>query len=147
MVEIVSFMIMGIVATAAMTSFLWLVTGLTQTKVDMVRALGSLHTGSEDNSFSSGMFLQFTAGVVMAYVYGIFFELISFPFAYHYSLLGLGIGLVHGFIVTLVLSSLLAEHHPVAEYQQVGLKVSFVHVFAHMIYGLILGVMFGSFML
>jgi hypothetical protein len=144
--EILSFFIIGLLATSAMTSFLWLITGLTRTNVDMIKALGALYTNTLENSLMPGIFMQFTGGILMTYVYGIFMSLLDYNTAYSYAFIGLGIGLVHGIATTLVLKILLAEHHPSEEYRTISKSGASTHVFAHLLYGLVIGAMYGSFL-
>lgn len=143
---LLSITIIGIVATAAMNCFLWLLSGLTETHCDMVRGVGSLYTHEEKTALVPGLIMQFTAGLIMAYVYGVFLERIHCSFAYQYAGLGILMGLVHGLAVSIVLKKLLSEHHPVDTYQEVTYKVFFAHVFAHMIYGLVIGTMYGTYL-
>lgn len=142
---LVSMTIIGLIATASLNCFLWLVSGLTKVHCDMVRAVGSIYTHDEENSLAPGLLMQFTAGLLTAYVYGVFLELAHFKTAYGYALLGIVIGSVHGLAVSTVLEKLVGEHHPVVSYQHVTKKVFFAHVFAHVIYGLVIGTMFGTY--
>lgn len=54
-------------------------------------------------------------------------------------------GLFHGIAVSTVLAKLLGEHHPVERYQVVTTKVVLAHIFAHVLYGLVIGTMYGTY--
>jgi len=147
MQTLIGLTIIGIVATASMNCVLWLISGLTQTHCDMVRAVGSIYTHNEENSLTPGLLMQFTAGLVTTYIYGFFLEPMHWQHGYCYAGLGLLMGLIHGIAVSTVLAKLLGEHHPVERYQHVTKKVVLAHIFAHAIYGLIIGTMYGSFLI
>ncbi len=146
METIVTMTIIGIVATAAMNCFLWLITGLTQTQCDMVRAVGAIYTHDEKNSLLPGLIMQFTAGLIAAYVYGVFLEAFAWKASYAYAGMGLAMGLIHGIAVSIVLAKLLGEHHPVEHFQKVSTRSALAHVLAHMLYGFIIGAMYGTYM-
>lgn len=143
---LISLTIIGLVATSAMNTFMWILAGLTKTRVDMVNAVGSLYTHSQDNSFWPGLIMQNTAGVVMTYVYGIFLELGNFNATYTYGFLGLLMGLIHGVAVAIIMAKLLGEHHPVATFQKVTGKVALAHIVGHLIFGLVIGTMYGMYL-
>ena len=90
--------------------------------------------------------MQFSSGVLTAYIYAVFIRMPTFQLDYQYALLGLALGFVHGIAVSVVLAKLLAEHHPVKDFQHVDTGVAVIHVFAHMVYGLALGVLYAIFM-
>jgi hypothetical protein len=145
--DLLSLTIIGIMATAAMTSFLWLVSGLTRRDVDMVRAIGALYTNSLASSLGPGLLMHFTGGLLAAYVYGVFLGLLSLEAPYWYAITGMLVGVVHGLLVTTVLKLLLAEHHPIHRYSAMDRQIFLLHVLAHVIYGLVIGTMFACFLL
>jgi hypothetical protein len=146
MEALVDMTIIGIVATASMSCFLWLISGLTNTHCDMVRAVGSIYTHDEKNSLVPGLIMQFTAGLLMTYIYGIFLEHLDLKASYEYAILGMLMGFIHGLIVSLVLAKLLGEHHPVEVYQTVTKRTVYAHLFAHIVFGLVIGTMYGTFL-
>ena len=143
---LVSLTVIGLVATSAMNTFMWILSGLTSARVDMVNAIGSLYTHSLENSFWPGLIMQSTAGVIMTYVYGIFLALGNFDATYTYAFLGLFMGLVHGTAVAVIMAKLLGEHHPVASFHKVTGKIAFAHVVGHLIFGLVIGTMYGMYL-
>ena len=46
--------IIGIIATAAMSSFLWIISGLGIMNVDMIRAIGSIYTDPKKKPYFQG---------------------------------------------------------------------------------------------
>ena len=146
MEELLSMTVIGIIATSGMISFLWLITGLTKTNVDMVKAVGSIYSKSEETALTPGLLMQFTSGIIMTYIYGVFFSLLHLTTSYSYALIALLFGLIHGLAVTIVLKHLIAEHHPLEKFQEVNFKKSLAHILAHILFGLIIGVMYGSYL-
>ena len=142
---LVSMTLIGIFATSAMNTMLWIISGLTNTHCDMVRAVGSIYTHDEDSALLPGLIMQFTAGILIAYVYGIFLQEASFKVSYGYALLSVGMGAIHGLAVSLVMGKLLGEHHPLERYQSVTKRTMIAHLFAHILYGLVIGTMYGTF--
>ncbi|MBI2601468.1 MAG: hypothetical protein HYW48_00280 [Deltaproteobacteria bacterium] len=143
---LISLTVIGLVATSAMNTFMWILSGLTHARVDMVNAVGSLYTHSIENSFWPGLIMQFSAGVIMTYVYGIFLGLGNFDATYTYAFLGLFMGLIHGTAVAVIMAKLLGEHHPVASFQKVTGKIALAHVVGHLIFGLVIGTMYGMYL-
>ena len=60
-----NFVLTGILSTFVMTLFLWLITAMKIINVDMVRALGSFVTKSEETSLLPGIFIHFTLVVAV----------------------------------------------------------------------------------
>jgi hypothetical protein len=139
--------IIGVIATAAMNCFLWLISGLTKTHCDMVRAVGSIYTHNESNSLGPGLIMQFTAGLLSTYVYGIFLNFVHSKIPYTFAGLGMIMGLIHGLMVSIVLAKLLSEHHPVVRYQHLSGKAFAAHVLAHILFGMVIGAMYGTFLI
>ncbi|MEO6054229.1 MAG: hypothetical protein ABIP97_09475, partial [Chthoniobacterales bacterium] len=49
------------------------------------------------------------------------------------------LGLVHGIIVMLMVTIVVMEHHPVTKYHDRGPMTGLMQLFAHIIYGVIVG--------
>ena len=64
--------ISGVIGTAGMTSFLWLVDRSGKVNANMVRAVGSAVTGAYGNSLFPGNLVHFSSGIIFAIVYNIF---------------------------------------------------------------------------
>lgn len=134
----------GIVSTFLMIIFLELVTRTKLANADMVRAIGSIVTGSYDRSLVPGLIIQFSFGIVFSFVY---FGILS----YFNSSIGLNgvlggglMGLFHGIVVGFVGVVTVAEHHPLERFRQAGFTVAAAHVFGHVVYGLSVGIMFNA---
>lgn len=135
--------LIGLIATAGMTAFLWLVTGLKLADVDMVRAVGSLATRSQDKALLPGLLIHFVIGVVLSYFYAFFLQIPGLRAVISYAAAGTFIGSMHGIVVSIALVALVAEHHPVERFQKAGFQVAAYHVVAHTIYGFLVGLLHG----
>jgi hypothetical protein len=134
----------GLVSATCMGLFM---TGLTRLRVvnaDMIRAIGSLFTGSNEAAFSVGSFVHAVSGIAFAMIYAMVLSLFSVHgFGYTTAMSGL-IGFVHGFVVFFLLINMVAEHHPLPEFREVGVGVAAAHLVGHIIYGLVLGMILGA---
>jgi uncharacterized membrane protein YagU involved in acid resistance len=113
----------------------------------MINAVGSLVTGKEEDATAPGLLIHFGAGIVFAFVYVTAWSLFIVPSFGSYILLGLLSGVGHGLVVSFLLVSLVAEHHPLPRFQQAGLGVAAAHFGAHVVYGAVIGIAAGSFAL
>lgn len=134
----------GIVSTFLMVIFLELVTRTKLANADMVRAIGSIVTRSYDNALVPGLIIQFSFGIIFAFIY---FGILS----YFNSSIGLNgvlggglMGLFHGVVVGFVGVITVAEHHPLTKFKQAGFTVAVAHLFGHIVYGLSIGIIFNQ---
>lgn len=133
----------GLLGTGAMTLVLYMIDKSGLAKSDMVRAIGSLVTKQLDNSFVPGIIIHFLSGFIFSIVYALIIDVLNptgFAAAIGY---GVAIGMFHGAAVGLLLVVAVAEHHPLEEFQKVGFSVAAAHWFAHVIFGLVLGIITG----
>lgn len=130
----------GLLGTAAMTAFMQAITSNGICNADMVRAIGSIFTGSYESSRLVGGVLHFISGVLFGILYTLlfnFFELSSFMQHVHF---GMFFGTAHGFVVTMLLVVTVAEHHPLEQFRKVGPGVAAAHLVGHVLFGLVVGV-------
>ena len=57
--------------------------------------------------------------------------------------LGIGVGFIHGLIVSLGLVWVVAEQHPLEEFNEAGMAIGLSHVLGHVVYGGIVGFVVG----
>lgn len=144
MIDIITIVISGLFATLVMCAFLEVVTRSKLANADMVRAIGSIFTGSYENALKPGLLIQFGSGVVFSFIYfGILSYFSSGPSVVG-AVMGAVIGLFHGMVVGLGIVVSVAEHHPLPKFRQAGFMVAASHVFGHMIYGLVIGTIFAA---
>jgi uncharacterized membrane protein YagU involved in acid resistance len=133
----------GIIATALMTVLLYSIHWRGFANADMLRALGSILTRSEQTSFLPGALLHFLFGIVFAFIYVGFWSALPVSALWTYLALGVIFGLGHGLVVSFALVVLVAEHHPLQRYQQAGMGVAIAHLLGHVLYGLVVGLLAG----
>lgn len=134
----------GVVSTLFMVIFLELVTKARLANADMVRAIGSILTGSYHNALVPGLVIQFGFGIFFSFIY---FGILSYFNASIglNGILGGGLmGLFHGVVVGFVGVITVAEHHPLTKFKQAGFTVSVAHLFGHIVYGLTIGIFFSA---
>jgi hypothetical protein len=136
---IVVSLIGGILGGLAMEAVLRLISRAEWARCDMIVALGSLLTKSRENAFRTGAIVHLVSAVVFAFLYC--FAIVKFGLAYFPAAFfaGLGIGLIHGFIVSLALGWVVAEQHPLEEFREASLAVCVAHLAAHAAYGAVVG--------
>ena len=145
MIEILQTILAGIIATAAMCVALYIIQWRGLAEADMVRAIGSIITRNEQNAMPIGLVIQFVSGVGFAFLYIIVWSTLPIAEFQHYVLLGLVTGFAHGLVVSFMLVVLVAEHHPLPRFQNAGMGVAVAHLVAHVVYGLLVGLVAASF--
>lgn len=132
----------GFLATGGMTAFLWSVDRYGHVNADMVRAVGSLFTRSYHNALRVGLVVHFVNGIIIAALYLHILSLLSLTnFAFEVFVGGI-MGFVQGFVVGYGIIRF-AHRHPVEQFQQADYAVAAVHVFGHVVYGLLIGAVYG----
>lgn len=136
---LLSSILAGLVATAAMTSSMHLLTFFRFTNADMVRAIGSIFTRSMESALLVGGILHTIAGIGFAMIYIIVMNLFP-PLGFLWTIgLGALLGLAHGFAMSFILVATVAEHHPIATYRQAGMGVAVAHIMGHVVFGIVVG--------
>lgn len=133
----------GILGTAGMTFAMWLINRTRLANADMMRAIGSLYTRSYENSFMPGVIIHFGVGSILAFLYAAFLSIFYLRSVIALSGLGGMLGLLHGLVVSFSLVALVAENHPLEQFQKAGSEVVVAHMLGHIIYGLIVGAVIG----
>ena len=108
----------------------------------MVRAVGSAVTRSVDSSLWPGLIIQFVSGIFFAFIYMTALNMLQLQEISSLVIAGGVIGFAHGFAFSFVMV-ILAEHHPVEKFQNAGFQVAIVHFLAHIVYGILVGLVFG----
>ena len=133
----------GVLGALALELTLWLITRSGWAKGNMVVALGSFLTKSRADAWRVGVVVHTTAAVIYAISYTLLMmqvNLTTIPGAFG---LGLGIGFVHGMVVSLGLVWVVAEHHPLQEFRDAGLAIGVSHLAAHVAFGGTVGLVVG----
>lgn len=133
----------GVLGGIAMLGAMELMTRGGLARGNMVVALGGLVTKTRGNAFRVGMILHTISAIGFAMVYAmamLWFERSGMPQALF---MGIGMGFLHGLIVSLMLVWVVAEGHPFEEYTDAGLAVGLSHLLGHVAYGAVVGLVVG----
>jgi Family of unknown function (DUF6789) len=124
------------VGTGAMSAFLLLPRWLGIGKIDVIPAVGALITRKAENAFSIGYIVHFASGIVFAYIYWGLLLLMKMPLAWWAFAMA---GCIHGIIVMLLVCITVMEHHPIARYHERGPMTGLAQLIAHIVYGVVVG--------
>jgi hypothetical protein len=133
----------GILGGSAMVGVMKLITRAEWARYDMIVAVGSMVTRTRENGFRAGAVIHIVSAAAFALLYTIVmwkFGLAHFPTAFF---TGVAFGIVHGIIVSLMLVWIVAERHPLVEFQEAGLAVGLVHFAGHVAFGAVVGFVIG----
>jgi hypothetical protein len=133
----------GLLGTGGMTLVLYSFDRAGLTNGDMVRAIGSIFTKSYENAFVPGIILHFLSGIIFSLIYTIIIDLFNVDSIAGVISYAITIGIFHGAVVALLLVVAVAEHHPIEKFQKAGFAVAFLHWGAHVVFGLIVGLIIG----
>ena len=135
--------IAGVVGTGGMTFVMYLINKMGVTNARMVIAIGSIMTKTRENAIRVGLIMHFTAGVIFAILYTIFFSVYGISGLLQFVGVGFGFGFIHGFVMSFILVIAVAEHHPLEEFRDAGFAVAIAHVAGHLVYGTLVGLVIG----
>ncbi|RMH78695.1 MAG: hypothetical protein D6681_19845, partial [Calditrichaeota bacterium] len=128
----------GGIATGMMTLVLWIIDRTGWTRADMVRAIGSLFTKNYQNALWPGLVTHFTAGIIFSGIYLHILSLLNLPSFIGVIFVGGVIGFIQGFAFSFIMV-IMAEHHPIEEFQEADFEVAVAHVLGHIVYGMAIG--------
>jgi hypothetical protein len=147
MTTLVTFLLTGLVAGllggVAMEFVLWLIGRAGWAKADMLVALGSLLTKSRDNAWRVGAVLHATSAIGFALVYTLLMFWLGFTHMPRSLMVGLGLGIVHGLLVSLTLVWVVAEQHPLEEFNEATFAIGLSHLVGHVAFGGVVGLTVG----
>jgi hypothetical protein len=150
---LLSMLVWGIIATAVMVSIMAATQNLGWSRLSMSFLLGSAFTANRRSANVVGAVLYFIGGWLFAFFYYLFFAVLGRSSGW----LGAIVGLVHGVLLLTVLLPLLPYMHPrmASEYDgpsgerrleppgflalHYGSRTPIAALFAHVLYGAILG--------
>lgn len=144
---IVSFLltvfVAGLLGGIAMECVLWVIGRGGWAKADMIVALGSLFTKSRDSAWRVGAMLHGVSAVVFAIGYTLLMLTLGYTHMPWSAALGAGVGLLHGLVVSLGLVWVIAEQHPLEEFNEAGMAIGLSHIVGHVAFGLVVGFVVG----
>jgi hypothetical protein len=133
----------GALGGSAMLFAMWLMTRNGLAKGNMIVALGGMVTKSRDSAFRVGLILHTLSAIGFAMVYAMLMLWLGATGMPNALKVGLGVGFLHGLIVSLSLVWVVAEGHPFEEYNEAGLAVGLSHLIGHVVYGGVVGLVVG----
>jgi hypothetical protein len=133
----------GILGGLAMELAMWLISRAGLARGDMVLALGSLLTKSRENAYRVGLIVHATAAIGFGLVYTLLMITLGYTAMPLTLMLGLGVGTLHGILVSLMLVWVVADRHPLEEFKEADLLVGLSHFAGHVAYGAVVGVVVG----
>ena len=136
-------LVAGGLGGAAMEGTLWLVGRAGWAKADMLVALGSMVTKSRANAWRVGAVLHLISAIGFALVYTLLMVQLGFTHMPVSMMLGLGVGIVHGLIVSLMLVWVVAQQHPLEEFSEATFAIGLAHLVGHVVYGGVVGFVVG----
>ena len=136
-------LVAGVLGGLAMQVVMWLISRAGLTKGDMILALGSLITKSRDNAYRVGFIVHATAAIGFGFVYTLLMVTLGYTQMPHSLILGLGVGVGHGLLVSLMLVWVVSDQHPLAEFKEADLLVGLSHFAGHVAYGGVVGLVVG----
>ncbi len=136
-------LVAGILGGVAMQLVMWLIARAGLAKGDMILALGSLLSKSRDNAYRVGLVVHATAAVGFALVYALLLVTLGYTRLPLSLMLGLGVGVLHGLLVSLMLVWVVADRHPLEEFKEADLLVGLSHFAGHVAYGGMVGLVVG----
>lgn len=133
----------GMIASWLMNLLMRRVSQQRDVPVNMVAALGSLIIRREEGAERVGTVVHFVVGVIFAAIYLGLFVLTGLTALGQTLALGLGFGLIHGVVVTLGLMIVVDEQHPIEKYRRATFAVGLIHLFGHILFGGLIGLLGG----
>lgn len=136
-------LVAGVLGGLAMELAMWLIARAGLARGDMILALGSLLTKSRDNAYRTGLYIHVTAAMGFALVYTLLLVTLGYTHLPLSIMVGAGVGVLHGIIVSLMLVWVVADQHPLEEFKEADLLVGLSHFAGHVAYGGVAGAVVG----
>jgi hypothetical protein len=133
----------GVLGGLAMEIVLWIIGRGGWARADMIVALGSLFTRSRDTAWRVGALLHLAAAIGFAVGYTLLMHSLGYTAMPWSAALGAGVGFFHGLVVSLGLVWVVAEQHPLEEFNEAGLAIGLSHIVGHVAYGIAVGFVVG----
>jgi hypothetical protein len=140
---LVTAIVAGILGGLAMEWVMWLISRAGLARGDMILALGSLLTKTRENAYRVGLVIHVTAAIGFGFVYTLLMITLGYTDMPLSLMLGLGVGILHGLLVSLMLVWVVADQHPLEEFKEADLLVGLSHFAGHVAYGAMIGLVAG----
>jgi hypothetical protein len=140
---LVTAIVAGALGGLAMEWVMWLISRAGLARGDMILALGSLLTKSRESAYRVGLVIHATAAIGFGLVYTLLLVTLGYTDMPLSLMLGLGVGTLHGILVSLMLVWVIADQHPLEEFKEADLLVGLSHFAGHVAYGAVVGTLAG----
>ena len=140
---VVTSLVAGLVGGAAMEGVIALIGRADWARGNMIIALGSMITNTRENAFRVGAIVHAISAVGFAAVYAMLMIMLETTTLPGSLMLGLGVGALHGLVVSLMLVWVVCESHPLPEFREAGFEVGLSHFAGHVAYGAVVGLIIG----
>jgi hypothetical protein len=134
----------GGLGAVAMVLVLWAFTASGLAKVRLVIALGALITRSYEKAGLVGGLVHAVAGVFFGQVYTLALLAINHPGFGSNMMWGAAMGMLQGVVTSIALIAVVADVHPLEEFQQRSFAIALSHWVGHVVYGLVVGAVIGA---
>ena len=143
MTYLLTSLLAGALGGVALELVMWVIAKAGLTKGDMILALGSLLTKTRDNAYRVGLMVHATAALGFGLAYTLLMLTLGYTHMPISMMLGLGVGVLHGVLVSLMLVWVVADRHPLEEFQDADLLVGLSHLAGHAAFGAVVGAVVG----
>lgn len=129
----------GLAGALAMTTVMRLMSRTRIGAGDMIVAVGGLLTRSRENARMVGVILHGISAIFFGVLYSVLLVALELDHWPAGLLAGMGMGIFHGLVVSLSLVWVVAEHHPLPEFQEASPAIFLEHFAGHVAYGTVVG--------
>ena len=140
-VEVVSYAVMaGLLGAGAMWAVMRLIERAGPPTGGMVVAVGSLLTKSRESALPTGILVYLASAGIFGLIYTLLMirlELTAWPHAFF---TGAGFGFFHGLVVSLGLTWIVSDNHPLEEFRNVTPLIFLSHFAGHIVFGAVVGI-------
>ncbi|MBL9187772.1 MAG: hypothetical protein JNK23_09860 [Opitutaceae bacterium] len=136
-------LVAGALAGVAMELVMGVIARVARVKGNMILALGSLLTKRREQAFRVGLIVHAAAAVAFGVLYTLLMVTLGLTAMPISMMLGLGVGVLHGIIFSLMLVWVVADQHPLEEFKEADLLVGLSHLAGHAAFGAVVGVVVG----
>ena len=132
----------GFVGVLSMFSIMWLITNSGLANCNMVGAIGSMLTKDRQKENLYGFTVYLFGGLFFAFLYNYIFLATKIPSMNFMLFMSLFLGFIHGLVVSYAIIAVFSHQHKDERFKDVSIGIALAHLFAHMLFGLTLGLMF-----
>lgn len=136
-------LVAGLIGGAVMELVMWTISRTCGIPGNMIVALGSLITKSRNRAFRVGLIVHVISAVGFAACYVLLMITLEMTKLPQSLMLGLGVGALHGLLVSLMLVWIVSDQHPLPEFNEADLAIGLNHFAAHVAFGAVIGMVVG----